>query len=274
MNPQKSIGQVVFAATLIALGILGLVNGDFAAVWQGVPKTLPAREALAYLCAVVALGCGLGLLWRRTAATASRVLFFYLALWFLLFKLRYILLAPLVEVSYQSCGEMAVIVAGAWVLYARFATERDRQRLGFATGDRGVRMARVLFGLALIAFGLSHFAYLQLTAPLVPAWLPWHVGWAYFTGAAYLAAGVAVLVGVYARLAATLAALQMGGFTLLVWVPEVASGHISARHWTEFVVSWTLTAAAWVVADSYCGMPRLGKPGPVPESGGAADYPS
>lgn len=252
-----SVSQVVFAATMIALGILGFAERDFAPIWQSVPKGLPARELLAYLCAFISFATGVGLFWRRAAPAAARVLFLYLLVWLLLFKLRYIFLAPTVEGSYQSCGETAVIVAGAWVLYACFAAEWDRQWFGFATGDKGVRFARALYGLAMIAFGLSHFAYLDLTAPLVPGWLPVPAFWAYFTGCTYLAAGAAVLINVHARLAAALSASQMGLFTLLVWVPIVAAGHVRADQWAEFVISWTLTAGAWVVADSYRGLPWL-----------------
>ncbi|MGH8233393.1 MAG: hypothetical protein ACREPU_04265 [Rhodanobacteraceae bacterium] len=252
-----SPGHAFFAATMLVLGIRGLIQGDFTAVWAPVPKGVPAREALIYLCALISLASGVGLLWRRTAAVAARVLLAYLLLWMLLINGRYMLSAPKLLGDWYPFAQTAVIVAGAWVLYAWFAPDWDKRWLGFATGDKGLRIARALFGLTLIFFGVSHFVYLNLTTPLVPGWLPAHVFWAYFFGGTYIAAGVALLIGVYARLAATLSAFQMGLFTMVVWLPLVAEGHISANNWSEFVVSWALTAGAWVVADSYRGMPWL-----------------
>jgi uncharacterized membrane protein len=252
-----SVGHAIFAATMIGLGVLGLVQGGFAPIWDSVPKALPGRELLAWACSLVSLACGIGLLFAPTVRPSARVLFIYLFAWMVLIKVRIIVLMPLVEGAYQSWGETAVIVAGAWVLYAWFAGDADRQRLGFAVGPRGLRLAQGLYGLALIAFGLSHFVYVDLTTPLVPGWLPAHTFWAYFTGCTYLAAGAAILAGIGARLAAVLSAWQIGLFLLLVWVPIVAAGHVSTEHWGETIVNVALLAGAWLVAESYRTRPAL-----------------
>ena len=147
-----SWGHALFSATLIALGILGLIKGDFTAIWQPVPKSVPAREALVYLSAIVPLISGIGLLLKRAAAVASRVLLGFLVAWLLLLDVPDFFLHPGMQLTWAAC-KTAVMVAAAWVLYVWFAGDRDGQRLPFATGDTGLRIARTLYGLALIPFG-------------------------------------------------------------------------------------------------------------------------
>jgi len=252
-----SAGHALFAAAMIWLGAMGLSKGDFVQIWQPVPNWVPAREVLAYLCAFISLASGIGLLWQRAAAVAARVLFASLMVWLLILRLPNLFFQTPVVLVAWTFGSTAVMVAAAWVLYVWFAGDRDRKRLGWFADDVGVRIARALYGLSLIPFGLAHFMYLDATTVLIPHWLPWHVAWAYFTGAAFIAAGLAVTVGVFARLAAALSTLQLGLFGLIVWVPRVLAGAVNDFQWGEFVVTCALTAGAWVVADSYRGVPWL-----------------
>ncbi len=253
----KSVGHAVFAVTLIGLGILGLANHDFAAMWQPIPEGWPVRAALASISASLCLVCGVGLLWQRTAGVAARVLLAYVMVWFLS-SVPDVLHAPLVEASWYGCAEYGVMLAAALVLCAWFSIDGDRPHSDSAVARKSVCIARVLYGLCLIPFGLGHFFYLKRTVSMVPGWLPWHLAWAYFTGCAFLIAAAGALLGICARLVVTLSALQIGTFVLLVWVPFVLSpGPKSGFLWTEAVASWALTAAAWLVSDSYRGMPWI-----------------
>ena len=87
-------GHVAFAATLIALGILGLVKGEFTSIWLPVPDGFAGRQVLVYLCALIPLLSGIGLLWQRAATVASRVLLAYLLAWFLLLRVPHIFFSP------------------------------------------------------------------------------------------------------------------------------------------------------------------------------------
>jgi len=239
----KNASRLFFAVTLIGIGVVGLVRGSFAPIWQPVPETAPARELLAYFSTVIALACGIGLLVKQSAARAALVLLVVLIAWTASFKFPFIVRDPFEEVSYQSNGENWVLIAGAWVLYAQYAKRRT-----FPAGDFGLRIAYLLYGLALIAFGFSHFVYLNMTAPLVPSWLPSPVFWAYATGVIYLASGLAIATGLSAWWGSLAAAVQITLITVLVWGPMLFAGSVSAVHWQETIVSWALTAAAWVLA--------------------------
>lgn len=256
-------GHAIFAMTLIGLGAWAILYHHFAPIWTPVPSTLPYRNALLYITGTVTFVSGMGLLHRHTAAFSARLLLVFSITWLLVFKIGAIFLTPMIAVRYESAGETAVIVAAAWVTFVRFGAASGSRFLNFAAGSSGIRLARTLFGLALIAFGVSHLAYLKFTASLVPQWLPMpKEAWAAGTGCAYLAAGGAVLSNIRARIAATLSVAQMGGFTLLVWLPLVAAGRSNASDRSELAVSWTLTVGGWLVADSYRRSTTLGRPAP------------
>ena len=110
-----SWGHAVFAATMITLGILGLIKGDFTPIWLPVPRGVPARAVLVYVSAIVSLVSGIGLLWQRTAAVASRVLLCFLLAWLLLLDVPHLAAGP----SASDWSEFVVswaLTAAAWVV--------------------------------------------------------------------------------------------------------------------------------------------------------------
>jgi uncharacterized membrane protein len=262
-----SIGQVFFALVMVGLGVLGLVSGDFASVWQPVPKEIPGREILAYASAAVSLAGGMGLLWESTAAAGAQLLTVYLLLWLLVLRIPAVFVAPLREVSWSGCGENAIILAGSLILVGRFANRPGRQNPCLALAEYGSRSAGLLFGLALIPCGLAHLVYSKDTAALVPNWLPWHLGWAYSTGGAYLLAGVSIVVKRQAALAATLTAAMMAVFTATIWIPTVAGSPRDRFGWTALLISLAITAGAWLVAESFRRTPASHTNGAESQSG-------
>src|SRR5712664_6960 len=235
------------ALTLFALGMIGL--GILALVWQPVAPWIPGRTVLAYGSGLIMLLGGVGLLLRATAAWSARILFPYLIVWLLL-KLPALLVAPQMEAVWLGFGELAVLLAGGWVLFAKLAGLREGSPLSFATGENGIRIARILFAVSLIPIGLSHIVYVKQTADLVPAWLPYRIGWAYVTGAGQIACGLGVLFSIFPRVAARAEAGMISLFTLLVWGPAILAAPTTRLPWTAFFISWAIASAAWVVAQN------------------------
>ena len=212
----------LFAVGMIGLGILAVVYGDFAMVWQPVPQWLPGRTILAYASGIIMLVGGVGFLLRATAAWSVRILFPYLIIWALL-KVPALGVAPGMEAVWLGFGELAVLFAGGWVLFAKLAELREGSPLAVLTSEKSVRIAQLFFAVWLIPIGLSHIVYVKETVDLVPAWLPYREGWAYLTGAGHIAAGLGVLFSIFPRVAAMAEAAMIGVFTILVWAPAIVA---------------------------------------------------
>ena len=246
-NPLQP-ALTLFAIGLIGLGVIALRYGDFALVWQPVPAWLPARTAIAYASGVLMALLGVGLMISQTRAWSVRVLLPYLVLWAFL-KVPDVVTAPGTEGSWLGLGELTLLLSGGWTLFARLAELPERSALGFLAGERGAKIARLLFAVSIIPIGLSHLVYLQVTAGYVPHWLPYRTFWAGLTGAGQIASGLGVLFNVLPRIAAWAEAFQIMLYTFLVWAPPAVATP-TRLYWTAFLISWIFGAAAWVVAQN------------------------
>ncbi|HEX7326822.1 MAG TPA: hypothetical protein VF292_15950, partial [Rhodanobacteraceae bacterium] len=248
-------GRVLFAAALVALGITGLVNGDFALAWQQVPASLPGRTVIAYACAVLEVAFGIGLLWPRVLAWTCRVLFPYMVIWLVLLEIPGVVRAPIDAGAWGSVGEIAIITAGAWCLFAAHSVAR---------GVTGIRAARCLLVVALPMIGVEVIVdAIQGGSGIMPPWLhvlPDPAAWAVLSGAGSIATCLALCFGVWPRLAGTLEAAMLGVIAIVYWGPYLYGGRTPA---TAFIISFLIAAGVWVVAGTYRALPWLATGRPV-----------
>ena len=234
MNPNS----LLYALGAILLGAVGLWFHEFALQWQAVPAGLPARAVLAHVSAVLLIIGGGAILWRKAERGGALLLTAFYGLWVVAFHLPN---------AFESAGHI-----GAWNAPAEiaFLVSGGLALLGAGAGPMRKTLnlvARFLAGASAMVFGFAHFNYIDFTASFIPAWIPYKVFWAWATGAGHLAAGLAFVSGIKARLAATCLAGMMGSFVVLLHIPRVIAQPEVHAEWIMLAVSSSLTGAAWLL---------------------------
>jgi uncharacterized membrane protein len=240
MIREQRLAVSIFAIGMIALGILSVISRDFAYTWQPVPQFHP-RDILAVICGLFMIAASIALLFRSTAPIAARAMFVYLLAWMSL-KLPAIFVAPQIEGVWLGLGELGMLFAGGWVLLAQLSGLNDVAFFSRLSGQRGIRIAQIIFGLAVIPVGVAHIVYLSITTSLVPSWLPFRPALAWITGAGQIACGIGMLFAILPQAAAYIETGLLALFGFLVWGPDT---------WfplTAFLITWIIAASSLLIA--------------------------
>jgi uncharacterized membrane protein YphA (DoxX/SURF4 family) len=244
---MSGLGVRIYGLGAIALGLVGLAFADFALQWQAVPKTLPHHTAWAYASAAVLLLAGAALFVRRAAAWGAAVLTLNFAAWVGL-HVPLVLARPGDFAGWLGLFEPLAITAGGLIAFARTARLNGKLAAGLT------RAGALVFGLCLLVFGFSHVLYLDFTASMVPKWIPpGQTFWAWATGAAHVAAGLALLSGILARAAAWLVTLMFSSFVIVLHAPLVIANPHSHLNWCMLGVTLAIAGAGWIVAEATRG---------------------
>lgn len=85
-------------------------------------------------------------------------------------------------------------------------------------------LGRWLFPIPFAIFGLMHFMDTSQMADKIPSYLPVPIFWVYLAGTGLIGAAVAMLLGKYDKLAATLLAIELMLFIVLLHLPAIMGG--------------------------------------------------
>ncbi|MGD9980313.1 MAG: DoxX family protein [Hyphomonadaceae bacterium] len=235
----QAVGRVVLGLGVLGIGAISLIFADFAITWQPVPDWVPARTALAYASGALMTAAGVAFIFNRFTAIAAAFVSAFMCLW--AFVLQPPRLLAGVEAAWLAPAEILAVAAGAWVLFWLTSAETSFR-------ERAIRLGVAFFGLMPLVFGIAHFLYIDFTASFIPAWMPWRVFWAWFTGFGHVAAGLSIVLGIMPRIGSTLLAIMFSGFVVLVHIPRIAADAGNRLEWHLLSTALLLTSAGWIVA--------------------------
>jgi len=251
---MKRVAVYIYGLATVAAGIMDFVWGDFDHSHQPIQAFgdhIPGRTLFAYITAFWMIGGGVAILWRRsTRAGAAALALIYLI--FAIFWLPRFYTAPLV-LGFRipvmigvlgGFGTQLIASAGGALVCASLAA-RD------STWSRTALIARWIFGLCSIDFGLAHWTDIKDMTVYVPMWMP--LGrefWVIATGLCFILAGLAILSGILDVLAPRLLALMLFVFSVVTLVPSIFAFPRSHDVWGGNAYQLAAVAAAWILADA------------------------
>ena len=237
-------GRIVFGAAAVLFGVIALLWHD-ADTWQNLQHiwSLPFGAVIGGCLMTAQIAGGIGIQYPRTARLASVVL----CVVYFCFSLACIPDIIAASNIYERYGGSFFLffslLCGAIALYA--ATEANAAR-AVVFG----RLARLGLGVSAISFTLGQALLARETAHLVPKWIPPNqMFWAILTTVAFGLAAIAIVMNRKARLAMRLMTLMLALFGVMVWVPHLIADPKAHFNWSECVLTFLVTGAAWVVAD-------------------------
>jgi uncharacterized membrane protein len=260
-----STGRTFFGLGLIVIGYQHFFFGRFiplvVPLW---PAWIPGRFFWVYLVGTALIVGGVAVIYGIKARLAATLLAGLFLLSLMLLHLPANVMAHVTSLGGWTTALKAFSLAGcSFVVAGTFPkTEEDSVQQGpIAWLDKLIPLGMYPFAIVVIAFGLCHFLYTPYIATLVPGWIPGHVFWAYFAGAALIASGLGMIVRVKARLAATLLGTMIFIWILVLHIPRAIADPYSdvGNEWTSTFEALAKSGVAFILGQT------LG------EKGGGAD---
>jgi len=116
--------------------------------------------------------------------------------------------------------------------------------------DKIVALSNLCFAVPLAVFGALHLSDVGSVLPIVPAYMPWRLFWAYFVGFALLAASLSIATKIQVRWSGLLFGIMMFLFVAILIIPGVYAHPRDRFAWTFVFRESSFGGGGWILAGS------------------------
>ena len=223
MRNLSNIGRIFYGIAITGMGVLTISYKDFP--YMLIPPEhswITGFVLLTYIFGAMLILSGACIVFEKRIRTISLLLGSVLLMIFCLYYIPYEFMATsnythLVE--WENAEKELALSAGAFVIAGCFL-EKNENPLNRFLGKL-IPLGAIFFSITMISFGILHFLYTKEASTLVPSWIPSHIFWTYFAGAALIGSGIAILLNIRRQLIAALLGTMIFVWFIILHIPRV-----------------------------------------------------
>ena len=237
-------GRIFFGISVLAIGIIHMVTGNFPTGLLPVSNSLPGRNLLVYASGMAMIISGILMLTKKYAWQGACLAAIIFLLFLIFLHIPKLIMNLGVSSEWTPAFEVFMLFSGALILSGTVLTagnhENARHKL-IATG-------KYCFAISLFVFAVLHYLFALQVVTFIPAWIPLKLFWAYFAVVAFFAASVSLFINRQVRLSAILLSLMFFIWVCILHLPVIITAIHSEQNWTNLFVPLAMSGIGLLIA--------------------------
>ena len=247
MKALTLVGRYFIAFAMIVFGIQHFVYLEFVTrAFPVIPLWIPGHSLLACIFGACLLITGICIFLQIKARLMCTLLGSLILLMFALLLLPSLLTNLDNGVVWTNAGKALVIAGANFLVAASFPKEPHGKFISLL--ESLIPLGKYFLCGFFILAAILHFIYAGFVATLIPKWIPAPIFWTYFAGVALIAGAIGMLVPRTTQLAATLSAIMVFIWVIILHIPRALADLRAPNETTSTFEALTMCGMAILIA--------------------------
>jgi len=231
MENISKIGRIFYGMALAEIGLQAIYCRDFPyMLFPANHSSIPGLAIMAVIGGILFILAGTSIVFEKNTRQISLLSGGVLLLIFCFYYIPYEFIVSgnyMHLAEWENAEKELALAGGALAIAGCFPAKNENPFYGSL--GKLIPAGAIFFSITMISFGILHFLYAKEASTLVPSWIPGHIFWTYFCGAALIGSGIAIILKINVKLFAGLLGLMIFLWFVSLHIPRVIVAPVADR---------------------------------------------